>query len=382
MPKQIGIVGLGKFGKVHLKELGKYVETGQVEIPALCDKYPKRYEEIRNNPGFNFLGRDFNFYTSVEKMYDEERLDAVHDVTNMEEHFKTTMGALQRGISTFTEKPLATSYMQALALLGEAWKSKSKMAVGYVVRTSEAVQTVRNALDNYKFNNKVHLFPKDIYYDGLYPSFLEAGWFNAAKSAPFVAKNIIDDELTHPIDLLLHFLYPRRFAYDSEAIFSTNIHSQEGKNLDVESSLRIRSFNAKFHGSYIIPEQNRRIFLVLNSYEENTPRIGIEIQFSKKYANGRKYDEVGIFDYKTKKWKTQKFGTFSVSKELDLWLSYLKTGECPIELCNREEAAINALALESMKKAALGIEYKEHIPYPLEVDEDVKKFLLNSLIKK
>ena len=95
---QIGLVGLGRFGKLHAAVLG---DMAGVKLAAVCDPQPEevaamvaRYEGTRG-------------FVDFEEMLDNVDLDAVFIVSPEPFHAEQALAALSRGIATVTEKPQA-----------------------------------------------------------------------------------------------------------------------------------------------------------------------------------------------------------------------------------------------------------------------------------
>ena len=122
---RVGLVGLGRFGKLHAAVLGEI--TG-VELAAVCDPQPDevaamvtRYEGARGFPDF-------------EEMLDSAELDAVFIVSPEPFHAEQSLKALSRGIATFTEKPMAMSSEEGERVAAAAAAAGVPLQVGLVLR--------------------------------------------------------------------------------------------------------------------------------------------------------------------------------------------------------------------------------------------------------
>ena len=91
---RLGLVGLGRFGKLHAAVLG---ELPGVELAAVCDPQP---DEVAALVARHECARGF---TDLEEMLNTADLDAIFLVSPEPFHAEQALAALSRGIATFTE---------------------------------------------------------------------------------------------------------------------------------------------------------------------------------------------------------------------------------------------------------------------------------------
>ncbi|SHE10737.1 Inositol 2-dehydrogenase [Chlamydia abortus] len=95
---KIGVIGLGRFGRLHLKV---FSQIDGAEIAAVCDLDRELTKRIA---GEYPASRD---YASPEDLIRDDGLDVVDIVTDEATHGRLVILALQHGKHVFVEKPLA-----------------------------------------------------------------------------------------------------------------------------------------------------------------------------------------------------------------------------------------------------------------------------------
>lgn len=124
-PIRVGVVGLGRFGRLHADILA---DLPGVELAALCDS---RQETLAELPE---AWQEALITTDYAHCLDDARLDAIHIVTPDDLHVEMIRQALARGLAVFVEKPLATTYADAQAVVEEARAAGVLLQVGFVLR--------------------------------------------------------------------------------------------------------------------------------------------------------------------------------------------------------------------------------------------------------
>ncbi|NOX60700.1 MAG: Gfo/Idh/MocA family oxidoreductase [Chloroflexi bacterium] len=122
---RVGVVGLGRFGRLHAETLQS---LPQAELVALCDTRPDILAEVAFS-----LAAPYHT-TSYEAMLAEAELDAVHIVTPDALHAIMVEAALERGLHVFVEKPLALTFREAAKLAALARKKGLQLQVGFILR--------------------------------------------------------------------------------------------------------------------------------------------------------------------------------------------------------------------------------------------------------
>jgi predicted dehydrogenase len=122
-----GFIGCGGIanGK-HLPSISKVKDT---ELVAFCDIIPERAEKANKDYGGG-QGKVFTDYRDLLK----EDLDAVCVLTPNCSHSELTVASLKAGKNVICEKPMATSYKEAQAMIAARDASKKLLTIGYQSR--------------------------------------------------------------------------------------------------------------------------------------------------------------------------------------------------------------------------------------------------------
>jgi predicted dehydrogenase len=128
---RIGIIGTGGMAHSHAVRFGK---IRGCRVTACCDIVFSRAEEFARKHGIPAV------YNDAEKMFSEEQLDCVSIVTSDRAHAPVAIAAAHYGIHIMCEKPLATSFPEAMRMVKAAQKRKLITAVNFSYRNSPATQ--------------------------------------------------------------------------------------------------------------------------------------------------------------------------------------------------------------------------------------------------
>jgi len=99
----VGIVGVGSWGRNHVRVL----RSLGVAVAAVCDVNEERARSVAREYGVE------RYYTSLDAMLSRENLDAVTICTPSITHADCAVKALEIGLHTFVEKPLASNIENA-----------------------------------------------------------------------------------------------------------------------------------------------------------------------------------------------------------------------------------------------------------------------------
>jgi predicted dehydrogenase len=133
---RVGFVGLGAGAQHHLSVIA---DLEGVCVAAVCDLDEGRAQSTAQPIGARP-------YTDWGSMMEEAELEAVFVCTPPEHHARPTIGAFERGIPVYLEKPLARKIDDGLAIVA-AWEASGAVcAVGYQWRSLELLSDLRAAL--------------------------------------------------------------------------------------------------------------------------------------------------------------------------------------------------------------------------------------------
>jgi UDP-N-acetylglucosamine 3-dehydrogenase len=135
---RVGLAGLGSMGRNHLRVLQT---LPYVNLVAVCDLVLP--ETILQNTSTTRSIAAFRFFND---MLDQSELDAVVIATPTDCHFNHTSAALERGIPTFVEKPLADEASLAQDLANASTTLGVPLMVGHIERFNPAILRLREVL--------------------------------------------------------------------------------------------------------------------------------------------------------------------------------------------------------------------------------------------
>jgi predicted dehydrogenase len=163
------VVGVGYLGKFHA---AKYAFLDEAELVAVCDNDAARSTEIAANYNVEAL----NDYKALIG-----KVDAVSIAVPTSLHYEVTKFFLENKIHVLLEKPIATTLLEANALIDLAKKNKVIFQIGHLERFNPVIQHLQPLLNK--------------------PVFIEA-W----RLAPFKPRgtdvDVVLDLMIHDLDLI------------------------------------------------------------------------------------------------------------------------------------------------------------------------------------
>ena len=136
----VGVVGCG--GIANGKHLPSIKSNGNFEIVAFCDLIKERAEKAKEEYGTE----DARIYTDYEELVKED-LDAVYVLTPNSSHAPITIAALKAGKHVMCEKPMATCYADAKAMVDTAKETGKLLTIGYQSRYRTDSQYLKAACE-------------------------------------------------------------------------------------------------------------------------------------------------------------------------------------------------------------------------------------------
>lgn len=180
MAIRTAIIGLGFFGQYLLPIIRK---TAGIEVVALYNRSSKRQYEID--------GMDARFYTDLDLMFDQEKLDAVFICDIPSNHLRSTRLAAERGINVFCEKPMASNLEDCDEMVRVCCENNVKLMIGYKHRFSKSTKYVFDHLSQ---------LGKPLWAMYTYPLWKvgDSGW----KFREDGTKGIIVENMVHAFDVM------------------------------------------------------------------------------------------------------------------------------------------------------------------------------------
>jgi predicted dehydrogenase len=141
---RVGILGLGKMGKLHFLNA---VRMKRVEVVAVADK-------LKRNRKFaeNYHIKAFEDY---EELLEKGNLDAVIiSLPNFLKH-ESIVHAAEKNISVFVDKPLARGFNEAQNTIAKVRSYGSRLMVGVNYRYIDSIQKLKQAVQSYHVGDVV-----------------------------------------------------------------------------------------------------------------------------------------------------------------------------------------------------------------------------------
>jgi len=139
MKPKIVLVGVGRFGKNHLRVLKELEKNELCTLYGVVDKRIEILESLRRNYGVEVASNLTEFLKTD--------IDAVDIVTPADTHFEVCQECLAAEKHVFVEKPLATSYLEARKLVQIAANKDRILMVGHIFRYNPAVKKIKELID-------------------------------------------------------------------------------------------------------------------------------------------------------------------------------------------------------------------------------------------
>ncbi len=137
---KIAVVGVGKWGRNHVRVLKELEKEGLVEEIVVVDvdlglarEVARRFEVPR-------------YYTDALEAKRKEKLDAAIIAVPTVHHYKVSMDLID-SVDLLIEKPMATTLDQALELVRTAEKEDRVVAVGHIERFNPVVAALKKHLE-------------------------------------------------------------------------------------------------------------------------------------------------------------------------------------------------------------------------------------------
>jgi predicted dehydrogenase len=186
-PINVGLVGLGRFGKLHAAVLS---QLPQARIAAICD--PIEVEVASAGDQYGVAAR----YTDYDELLDGADVDCVFLVTPEQLHYEMALKAIERRLPIFLEKPLATTSADGQRLVEAAARAGVPIQVGFVLRFETQHAFLKQEIAKGRFGTIVAMRVKRN---------CPKSWFEIYGDRA----HSVHETVIHDIDLLLWFLGER-----------------------------------------------------------------------------------------------------------------------------------------------------------------------------
>jgi predicted dehydrogenase len=149
MKPRIVLIGVGRFGKNHLRVFQELEKDGLCTLSGVVDKRVEILDSIKKN-------YDVTVTSDLETL--KGNFDAVDIVTPADTHFELCKECLTAGKHVFTEKPLTVKYVEAKKLVRLAAEHDRILMGGPIYRYNPAVRKIKELIDLEEFGKIYYLY--------------------------------------------------------------------------------------------------------------------------------------------------------------------------------------------------------------------------------
>lgn len=139
---RIAVLGCGRISKNHFASIEQYPED--LELAAVCDSNPETLEE--HVAQYKVPG-----YSRIEALLAEEEIDLISICTPSGQHPSQAILAAKAGVHVITEKPMATRWKDAIAMVKACDEAHVRLFVVKQNRRNSTLQLLKRAIKEKRF---------------------------------------------------------------------------------------------------------------------------------------------------------------------------------------------------------------------------------------
>ncbi|MGE0757679.1 MAG: Gfo/Idh/MocA family protein [Pirellulaceae bacterium] len=199
-----GIIGAGRFGRVHARAVQALPE---LELAAICRRDASQLAEIAEQLGVR------RAYTDYRELVASPELDGVSICTHWREHCEIALAALAAGKHVLLEKPMAATPDECARLLEAALHARGYLLVGHICRFDPRVTLAKRAIEAGQIGRILSMHAKrnlpvapgslrldkisPLMGDGIHDADLMM-WFTGRAPSRVYARNLRAEQFTYP----------------------------------------------------------------------------------------------------------------------------------------------------------------------------------------
>jgi len=193
MSLKIAVVGVGRWGRNHVRVLKKLLNMGEIDELILVDTNPATLKKIAKEYKIQ------KTYRNINEMKNREKPDAAIIAVPTPLHYRVATSLLD-STDLLIEKPIAVNIEEALEIVRLAEKEERVVAVGHIERFNPAITTLRERLNDITSIEEISFISGERVGPGP-PS---------SKSEAYLS--VAHDLMVHDIDIVVSLLHrlPRR----------------------------------------------------------------------------------------------------------------------------------------------------------------------------
>ena len=153
-----GLVGFGGIALSHRRAFANLEAKGRAKLVCACDIDPRAFERkitINIDNGAKDFEEHVNFYTDLEEMLKNEKVDFFSVCVPSFLHAEITQKLLKLGYHVMCEKPMALTYADCEKMMLAAEESEKELMVGQCLRFYPAFDYIKAAIDENRFGKLI-----------------------------------------------------------------------------------------------------------------------------------------------------------------------------------------------------------------------------------
>ncbi len=151
---RLGFIGAGRISQKHFEALEQHKDS--IEIVAICDKDKARAQTATQAQGGQY-------YTDIDAMLANEKLDVVTIATPNGLHPKHVMQVADSGVHVITEKPMSISWQDGVAMNQHCIDRKVQLFVIHQNRFNDTIIALHNAVTQGRFG-KIYMITSNVFW--------------------------------------------------------------------------------------------------------------------------------------------------------------------------------------------------------------------------
>lgn len=333
---KIGVIGYGYWGPNLVRN---FFETTDCVVKTVADLRPDRLAVLKKH--YPSIG----VTTEVDYLLDDRRIDTLVIATPVSTHFPLVQKALQLGKHVLVEKPMASSYSQALELVDLAKKKNRILMVDHTFLYTDAVRKIKKLIEIGEIG-KLRYFDSTRTNLGLFQQDINVLWDLAA----------------HDISILLYLVKAKPLSVQTSGISHTK---NKVENIAFVTIKYKTGFIAHFNCSWSSPVKIRLILIggskKMIVYNDVEPSEKVRVYDSGYSIKNLKDPNKFYVDYRLGDIHIPKIelkeALGAMAKD---FIDAITTGKKPISDMEHglEVVKILSLAQESLKKGEKPINYR------------------------
>jgi len=141
-PVKFGIVGIGGFGRTHVRAIEALEEEGRARLDATVVIDPENHPEKLAE----FAKRKVRVYDSIEALIKAGGVDYITLPIGIHHHVPLSIQSLEAGFNVVCEKPIAATVQDANRLVEAKNKTGKTVLIGYQSIYAPSTQTIKTRL--------------------------------------------------------------------------------------------------------------------------------------------------------------------------------------------------------------------------------------------